>query len=245
MRHMQNMRQSEGRPSDVKPKEEKKEVSIDNLLASIEKAGILSKTLSAVSANSPPVRSPAVPQRKSPSPPLQRDVQKTVIIDKKSGRADLDELFSIATLNSQNDTVDAELSVPRHYCWKCGIEVDDVNSASFRQHIDEHISLETGNSQAHYQRTRPLYQSEDDFVTHTQDLKTVPSTSTFDNSSTMSFERTEIPMETEVVVADLKSSVCTACCEPFQEHFDDDLDEWTIKDGVIIDDKPYHRSCIN
>lgn len=112
--------------------------------------------------------------------------------------------------------------------------------------MDEHISLELGKSRAHYQRTRPMYQNKEDFINHGQDLQ-VSSSSTANavNSSTLSLKKTKFSLDNKVVSADQKSRVCAACNEPFQEIFDDDLDEWIIKDGIIINSKTYHKSCIN
>lgn len=41
-----------------------------------------------------------------------------------------------------------------------------------------------------------------------------------------------------------QNAVCNACREPFAEFYNNDEEEWQLKNAICIESKSYHPSCI-
>ena len=39
------------------------------------------------------------------------------------------------------------------------------------------------------------------------------------------------------------SQMCEICCDPFEQFYDDDEEEWHLRDAMRVDDRVYHPAC--
>ncbi|CAD5208813.1 unnamed protein product [Bursaphelenchus xylophilus] len=240
MRHMQNARQNDGK------KEEKKDMSITELLSKLQKSGVLNQI--GDKAKTPPASSPIPASRKSPSPvsdepiiPSKMKLDKSVELDAPA--VSLAE-FGIEQLQMRYKSVTRDLSEKRSACPDCGIEIEKMDSPEYRRHLDGHLQSELNAKQenAANVRTRPAYQSEEEFIAYSETEEV-----NHPQISPEAEEKMEIGDEEDqgrdVLSNETELRECSECCEPFEEYFDHDSDEWRLRDCIIVGDKAFHRAC--
>ncbi|CAD5206148.1 unnamed protein product [Bursaphelenchus okinawaensis] len=238
-RHMQNARRNDGARGNTS------EMNIKELLSNLQKSGVLNQISQ---PKTPPALSPAVVKRKSPSPGMEEPIIPTKMILDKAEELDAPAIslaeFGLEQLQMRYKSVARDLCQKRSACPDCGIEIERMDSAEYRKHLDGHLQLELHAKQdsAAHVRTRPVFQTEEDFINYseTDDVN-------HPRVSAEVVEKMDVDTNEEqggdVLSSETEQRECSECCEPFEEYFDHDSDEWRLKDCVLLNDKAFHRAC--
>lgn len=163
------------------------------------------------------------------------------------------------------------LLAARSVCPDCGVEIRSRESPAYKRHLDGHVRAELGNQSTH--ESRPDFLSEDVssrrlFVSSTADrLQEWVAHSFVDEVNRVDEPPAPQPVGEErpadgqpgdALSKEVAANQCAVCFEKFAEYWDDDEEEWRLRDCVLVGGKvsarllvpptdrslqPVHRLC--
>ncbi|KAI6170135.1 CID domain-containing protein [Aphelenchoides besseyi] len=234
-RHLQAARMNVNPPIEPPKRVEEEKDKLGDLLAKLQRTGVLDNLGAAL-------RSSQVTGKK----PINREVTPPIIASAAIlGGADREapgsalSSFNPSDLHIWYESVIRSLLEPRSVCPDCGVQIFDRDSVQYKRHVDEHVQREIGNQPV---QERGPYLSEDEWIDFSY-VDVVNQTATKEPTTEISLDE-----ETKVQGEDAMSSetdlrICEVCREDFREYFDADADEWRLENSVIMNGKPYHRTC--
>ncbi|XP_034244505.1 uncharacterized protein LOC117647097 [Thrips palmi] len=125
-------------------------------------------------------------------------------------------------------------------CNSCGVRFPPELTDTYRQHLDWHFKK--NHNVRNTPLSRPWYCEKQSWVqseghSDTMDIEDCPTSKELDNSPT---EIVSVPSH-----GFPQGTVCEMCGDMFDDFFNEDQDEWHLKDCVLFEEKLYHPACLN
>ncbi|TPP58061.1 Pre-mRNA cleavage complex 2 protein Pcf11 [Fasciola gigantica] len=121
-----------------------------------------------------------------------------------------------------------------HQCGQCGLRFQSEQSAEFASHLDYHYMKNSRDDQGH--RSRNFYQASRYWlfseITRDGNAPFEPGTPVPD------LQECKCP-----AFVDPSKNVCAVCNEKFDVFWDQEEEEWMLRDAVMVQDKVYHPIC--
>ncbi|KAI6195943.1 hypothetical protein M3Y94_01049200 [Aphelenchoides besseyi] len=234
-RHLQAARMNVNPSIEAPRRVEEEKDKLGDLLAKLQRTGVLDNLGAAL-------RSSQVTAKKAMNRELTPPIIASAAIlggaDREAPSSAL-SLFNPSDLHIWYESVIRSLLKPRSVCPDCGVQIFDRDSVQYKRHVDEHVQREIGNQPI---QERGPYLSEDEWVDFSY-VDVVNQTATKEPTPEISLdEETKVQGE-DAMSSETELRICGVCREDFREYFDADADEWRLENSVVMNGKPYHRTC--
>ncbi|XP_033103764.1 pre-mRNA cleavage complex 2 protein Pcf11-like [Anneissia japonica] len=131
-------------------------------------------------------------------------------------------------------------------CKSCGLRFTIDQMDRYRKHLDWHFKLNRKDRDDVKARTsRRWYTPADNWVVFesVENLEEGAESSFFEEQALQmklnEFAVSSVP----IIQGNDKDDICKVCHEPFQQFWDEDEEQWQLKDAIRIDNKTYHPTC--
>lgn len=225
------------------PTEKKPTVDVKELLANLQKRGILSFSKATASTSSRKEESGSDSPNRVATPPIPSEHRGEVTDRMPKPPSDFKN-FSMRALKIRYDSVIEGLHKTRQLCPSCGLRFHDLTSSKYQQHLDWHFRENLKSSDK--PQCREWYISFESWLEYSEQKGLLASTSS-QASLHMNAEDSakEIGNKTIVPCDSVDTKECSVCKEKFEECWDEDEDAWILKDCVIgPNSRPFHPGCI-
>ncbi|CAF1128757.1 unnamed protein product [Adineta ricciae] len=160
---------------------------------------------------------------------------------------------NINTLKKKYLGVIQQLYIGKYQCSLCGLRFSSKQKHLYNHHLDWHFfqNRQATDSQAVLEICRDWYPSLQEWTVHEENLdeqirKNHQMSSKNRNKKEFG-EKSALLIEAVICTAktngDMDDDRCYVCHDPFDNYFDDNLEEWCLKDAIRVDDKTYHSIC--
>ncbi|KAI6233465.1 Pcf-11 [Aphelenchoides fujianensis] len=221
-------------PPTVAPK--KKEDKLGDLLSKLARSGVLD-SLSLRQA-----------ERRA-SPAADREATPPLIPATTAGGEEREApavplaAFEPAALFVRYESVVRALLEARSVCPDCGVEIRDRESPAYRRHLDGHVRAELGAGSTH--ESRPDFLDEEAWIAHSF-VDEVNRAAEPPAAAPPAADDAAPPADGQpgdALSSEVARNQCAVCFEKFAEYWDDDLEEWRLRDCVLVAAQPVHRLC--
>ncbi|KAL4230869.1 hypothetical protein ACF0H5_011243 [Mactra antiquata] len=240
-------------------------IDINNLLAKLVNTGIIKKEPVSTSTTSIDVST-----RPSTSLPSVKPEYSNAIIAQKKPAVKVEKFDEIADMTEMNPTEMKCLPtgmIQRLYsgiqCTSCGqrfATADGEKTEQYRQHLDWHFRQNRkGKDDTKVSQCRKWYYGIDDWILYEevidreesgksnffeqqQQQQPVESTPTTNTLSLMVPDGVHIE-KCPAATGNDDEDLCNICREQFELYWDEELEEWHLRDAIKVNNKTYHPIC--
>ncbi|XP_049824330.1 pre-mRNA cleavage complex 2 protein Pcf11-like [Aethina tumida] len=126
-------------------------------------------------------------------------------------------------------------------CSTCGQRFSAKDADSYTKHLDWHFRQNRANKKGTGRRA--WYYSKNDWMEYEASYDVEEAENFFDlQAKAIKAEKVE-DVNAGVTVSASNGDKCTVCQEKFEEYFDDDEEEWRLRDAMVVDGKLVHPQC--
>uniref|UniRef100_A0A0N5AWT2 CID domain-containing protein n=1 Tax=Syphacia muris TaxID=451379 RepID=A0A0N5AWT2_9BILA len=217
--------------------EKKSAVDVKELLANLQKRGILSTFNKATKPSSKKDESRADSPNRSATPPIPSE-HRGEVTDRMAKPPSDFKNFSMRALKIRYDSVIEALHKTRQLCPNCGLRFNDLSGTNYQQHLDWHFRENLKSAEKpHCREWYISFERWLEFSEQKQLLQPGSTQPTFNISiedSAKDANKTIVPCDS------VDTKECNVCKEKFEESWDEDEDTWILKDCVL---GPNGKAC--
>ncbi|KAI6238632.1 CID domain-containing protein [Aphelenchoides fujianensis] len=151
--------------------------------------------------------------------------------------------FEPAALFVRYESVVRALLEARSVCPDCGVEIRDRESPAYKRHLDGHVRAELGAVSTH--ESRPDFLDEEAWIAHSfvDEVNRAAEPPAVAPPAADDAAPPADGQPGDALSSEVTRNECAVCFEKFAEYWDDDLEEWRLRDCVLVAAKPVHRLC--
>eukprot|EP00731_Ephydatia_muelleri_P030647 Em0022g161a len=153
--------------------------------------------------------------------------------------------FTPATLKQRYNSLVA-LIHSGEPCASCGLRFLEGTGEEYRKHLDWHYRMNRKDKNASRKTFRNWFMHPEDWLKYEEkeDLQENESVHTLEPEVVETESTKEAESTSCKVLPGEGSEVCTSCDEPFEQFWEEDLEEWHFKDAIRMPDgRLYHIFC--
>jgi hypothetical protein len=132
-----------------------------------------------------------------------------------------------------------------HQCGVCGTRFSEDQRQKYIDHVDWHIQRKRGEYACNQQGW---------YCTELSDWTDCPKIENTDESKMSFFQKQKVDSANKKLNQQTSLPTCAAprghdtkkcnvCLDPFEEFYDDDEDEWRLRNAICVEDQFYHPVC--
>ncbi|KAH7698677.1 Protein PCF-11 a [Aphelenchoides avenae] len=249
VRHVNIARQSAGPAVPAKEENSKDSLDVKALLKRLQSTGILQKIQDAAKESGS--QSGSRQQRGPPSSSARRETASPPIpstfrihsLDRRPSPLSSLGSFSMQLLMVRYDSVIDELHQPRIACPHCGIAFDELYGDAYQRHTDWHVQDTLRLRERGIGRSRPWFKTHDDWLNFSE-IELVNKTANAGKDGKAGEAAAEATIDASSNEVPTEKKECLVCREKFEEYWDEDAEDWKLRDCVVKDGKVFHRHCV-
>ncbi|CAF1146773.1 unnamed protein product [Adineta steineri] len=162
---------------------------------------------------------------------------------------------NINTLKKKYMGVIQQLYIGKYQCRLCGLRFSAKQKHVYTHHLDWHYwqNRQATTSTALLERCRDWYPSLQEWTIYEENLdeqmKNNQMMLTQQNRQNKEIDNKSSSTTTDIISCsstgngDMDDDRCYVCHDPFENFFDDNREEWCLKDAIRIDGRTYHPIC--